>query len=174
MIKIRSKLFETNSSSSDVYEMDSYPDTVIMKQTAYIDLDILESLSESDVDNISKQLWDIENEITEVLSDLYEDSCTIEDIFDYLTIEISGDIRVDVSYSGGCSATRYEPGEGVEVTVEDYSGIPTKSDAFTDKPKYMDALMNIFNAHHITGISAVYNIYSAPINEEKLQDTIFD
>lgn len=141
MIKIRSSLFETNSSSADRYDdydWDEGPTHTTARQTVRIEFSIKDGTSNdrcSEIDDeITDKNYDFEDMLTQADElDDYDDWDFVESKDGIVKLTADVTAKLHMTYSG-CKATRYSPAEDPEYEFE-YVDIVNISPAAMSKLK---------------------------------------
>lgn len=175
MLKIRNKLFETNSSSADRYDdYDDYgPSYSHARQHIRICLKWADDVTDERVDEIFENLYQIEEEIFDCLADCMEDA---EDFEVYDTsdgdIEITADVTAKaVITSPGYAGDRYCPPEGPEYEFE-YTGFPDKREDCPLRNKVKEDIMKLFVKQGWTEILGIDSLYGEDIDEDEFYDNL--
>lgn len=174
MFRIRSSIFETNSSSSDYYndyDNDDYNHNSWAHQVVHIKLKWDEYVYDEKIDEIcDKILNDINEDLLLIFadySDEYDDLEILDADFDEIRINLN--CYVNISYSGSYyPATRYSPAEYPEPEVNNHDGIPSGKNAdWPAKKSIIKKIMDVFKKSNIKEIIGIETIYADDIDEEE-------
>lgn len=174
MLKIRNKLFETNSSSSDRYDDYDYgPSHSHARQHIHICLNWADDASDERVDEIIDNLYQIEEDIFDCLKDCMEDA---DDFEVYYTsdrdIEITADVTAKVIITDpGYEGDRYCPPEGPDFEFK-YTGFPGKREVCPLRDKVKDDIMKLFAKQGWTEILGIDSLYGEDIDEGEFYDNL--
>lgn len=174
MLKIRNKLFETNSSSADRYDdYDDIPDHTHAYQDIRIILKWEDYVLDEDKDLILDRIVCVSDKIFDILDSVMEDA----DDF-YIDDTDNGNIHIGVSVGAkpimtnpGYKGDRYSPPESVEYEFK-YTGFPTKSEDCKSIAKIKQDLLKIFHEQDCNEIIEIEDIYGEELDEDELYDNL--
>lgn len=177
MIKIRKGLFETNSSSTDVYSDDDRPNHSYAMQKVNICYTWKENTTDERIDEICDAIYNgtINDDLISIFSFYYDDDM---DKFEIISVDSEGisfeaKCTVEISWFGEYyPATRYEPADYPEPEIVDYDGVPTKDKEYPNMKSEIDSLMKVFKEKGWTEIESITHIYGDDLDESEVFDNI--
>ena len=179
MFRIRHCIFETNSSSNDYYRddrrsnddlYDDLPKYSHGMQKVHIAIKFKDNMTEEDhkeVESLLNNFDDVIEPIVDSFLDIYDRFDPEDYYFDSLTedeIILKVDCEVGLHYF-------YD--DYMEVEYDYLNGIPLKGEKFTDKPKYIQKLQDVFERVGLNNfIVEITDFYGEDPDYDEVYDNI--
>lgn len=183
MLQIRSRVFETNSSSSDYYrgdDRDEYdgPSYSWCRQKVHIKLRWKDDTSDEKLDEFVNAIsdGDIDDDIYNILDGIFDTNAEDPEVdeTDYEDIVYTYRVYVDIiGWYGGYEGDRYCPPEAAEPEFDNsIEGAPGKNSELPNIKKVKDDLLKLFHEKGYTEIEEVTQVYGDELDLEELCNNI--